>query len=308
MSILARLTLALFVLFAFSSDPIVIAEETGKYGQWQTTDDRLDKMIKDLEQIIEEGSNSRAAHPEFLKDLQRTIDQYRTPRKIVFFSDDFADYDFTNNPSWSVSSGEYIVDRYGSLYSSIAIRRPALQEETASNSDDDKGMRILFGVLNELAKGGQGQETGGDEVPEQAVIYSNAAIPNNFTMQFSFRSAANWGSTSIGLFQGDDPKSGYHLVYQASPADNRPMQLVKYRYGKPYVIEEVIQDSPNLDDGIDHSLLFNRSQNGDMVVMVDGKEILRTSDLTYKDDFNGIVIMNNGGSYSYDNIELFIEQ
>ena len=30
-------------------------------------------------------------------------------------------------------------------------------------------------------------------------------------------------------------RTGYHIVYQASPADGRPLQVVKYRYGKPYV-------------------------------------------------------------------------
>lgn len=309
MTILARLTfLAVVLFFVFNSSLIVIAEETTKYEQWKTADDRLEKMISDLDLIIEEGINSRAAHPDFLKDLQKTIAQYRTPNKIVFFGDDFADNDFTLNPTWNVSSGVYTIDRFGSLYSSIAIRRPSPQQETESETGGDRNLRILFGVLNELAKDGKGQEAETEEVPEQAVIFSNAPIPNSFNMQFSFRSAANWGSTSIGIFQGEDPKSGYHLVYQASPVDGRPMQLIKYRYGKPYIIEEVIENSPNLDDGSDHILQFNRASTGDMVVTVDNIEILRTSDLSYKDDFSGVVIMNNGGSYSYDNIELFIDK
>ena len=265
-------------------------------------------MIDDLESIIAEGFNSRAAHPEFLKDLQSIIDQYRIPKKIVFFSDDFSDNDFTHGPTWTVSTGEYSVDRYGSLFSSIAIRRPSPQETPGKEADGDPNLRFLLGVLNELAKDGKDQAPDSEEAPEQALIYSTAAIPNSFNLLFSFRSAANWGSTSIGVFLGDDPRTGYHLVYRASPAEGRPMQLIRYRYGKPYIIAEIIENSPDLDDDRDHILQLKRASNGDMVIIVDGSEILHTSDLTYMDDFTGVAIMNNGGSYSYDDTELFIAQ
>jgi len=298
--------IALGLICGFVAVTVINAEETGKYGQWQSADERLEKMINELDRLIKEGVSSRAAHPEFLKDLQRTVDNYRTPQKTIFFSDDFTDSDFTQNPAWTARSGEFTVDRYGSLYSSIAIRRPAPQDENAA-SGGDRNLRILLGVLNELSKDGK-EEPGPGEIPEQALIFSTAAIPNSFNMRFSFRSAANWGSTSIGVFQGEDPKSGYHLVYQASPLDGRPMQLIKYRYGKPYIIEEVAENSPNLDDGLDHILQLNRAANGDITVTVDNNEILRTSDLSFKDDFTGIVIMNNGGSYSYDNIEIYTER
>ena len=45
-----------------------------------------------------------------------------------------------------------------------------------------------------------------------------------------------------------------------------------------------------------------------MVLAVDGLEVMRTADLSYRDDFTGVIITNNGGSYSYDNIEFYIEQ
>jgi hypothetical protein len=227
---------------------------------------------------------------------------------LIFFADDFANNNFSENPTWNVKKGTFSIDSYGSLYSSIAIRRPVAEKETEPESDSGRNLRILFGALNELTKGEKEQEEQDENIETQAIISSAAAIPNSFILEFSFRSNANWGSTSIGVIQGDDPQSGYHLVYQASPAENRPMQLIKYRYGKQYIIDEVHENSPDLDDGADHTARLIRSPNGDMVVTIDDIEVMRTSDFSFRDDFAGVVIVNNGGSYSYDNIEFFIEQ
>jgi hypothetical protein len=309
MTIFLRLTFLLIVsCFVFNTSLLVQAEEGSKYGQWQSSDNHLENMINDLDKIIEEGTKSRAAHPGFLQDINRIIDQYRIPKKLIFFADDFANNNFSENPTWNVKKGTFSIDSYGSLYSSIAIRRPVAEKETEPESDSGRNLRILFGALNELTKGEKEQEEQDENIETQAIISSAAAIPNSFILEFSFRSNANWGSTSIGVIQGDDPQSGYHLVYQASPAENRPMQLIKYRYGKQYIIDEVHENSPDLDDGADHTARLIRSPNGDMVVTIDDIEVMRTSDFSYRDDFAGVVIVNNGGSYSYDNIEFFIEQ
>jgi hypothetical protein len=309
MTIFLRLTFLLIVsCFVFNTSLLVQAEEGSNYGQWQSSDNHLENMINDLDKIIEEGTSSRAAHPGFLQDLNRIIDQYRIPKKLIFFADDFADNNFSENPTWTVKKGTFSIDSYGSLYSSIAIRRPVAEKETEPESDSDRNLRILFGALNELTKAEKEQEKQDENIDTQAMISGAAAIPNSFILEFSFRSNASWGSTSIGVIQGDDPQSGYHLVYQASPAENRPMQLIKYRYGKQYIIDEVYENSPNLDDGADHAVHLIRSPNGDMVVTIDDIEVMRTSDFSFRDDFAGVVIVNNGGSYSYDNIEFFIEQ
>ena len=309
MIILSPLFLLLLAsCLAFNTALPAHAEDENKYGQWQSSDERLENMINDLEIIIDEGTRSRAAHPGFLQDLNRIIDQYRIPKKLIFFADDFADNNFSENPEWTARSGTFSIDSYGGLYSSIAINKPVTEKEKQPESDSDRNLRILFGVINELTKDKNNQQGQGGDFETQAMISSMAPIANSFTLEYTIRSSADWGSTSIGVVQGDDPLSGYHLVYQASPAEGRPMKLISYRYGKEYIIDEVHQNSPNLDDGAEHTAQLIRSPNGDMVVTIDNVEVIRTADLSYRDDFTGVVIVNNGGSYSYDNIEFFIEQ
>ncbi|MBW2466530.1 MAG: hypothetical protein JRF02_04445 [Deltaproteobacteria bacterium] len=309
MVIFSRLFILIIAFcFVFNNGFPALAEDGEKYGNWQSSDDRLDKLINELDLIIDEGTKSRAAHPGFLQDLNSIIDRYRVPKKLVFFSDNFADNNFTENPTWNVKKGSFRINRYGSLYSAIAASKPSPAEETEAESDTDRNLRILFGVINELAKDKNADQEPENEIDTQAIISSEAAIANSFILDFSFRSNSEWGSTSIGLVQGDDPQSGYHLVYQASPAENRPMQLIKYRNGKPYVIEEIFDNSPDLDDDIEHKIRFIRKANGKMVVKVDNIELMRATDLSYQDDFTGVMIVNNGGSYSYDNIEIFIKK
>lgn len=309
MILCSRLCIVVYVIcFILSTGFSAQAEDKNKYGQWQSPDERLEKMINELDKIIDEGTKARAAHPGFLQELNSVVDRYRIPKKLVFFSDNFADNNFTENPAWSVKKGSFRINSYGSLYSAIATRKPEPEKETESESEGDRNLRILFGVINELAKDKNTEQELEKKVDTQALISSKASITNNFIMDFTFRSNSDWGSTSIGVIQGDDPLSGYHLVYQASPAENRPMQLIKYRNGKPYVIDEVFENSPDLDDDVDHKIRFIRRANGMMVVRVDKKELMRATDLSYQDDFSGVVIANNGGSYSYDNIEVFIKQ
>src|SRR5210317_552634 len=108
MTIISRLLFTVIIFCFISSVPFPVqAEEGSPYGQWQSSDDRLKNMINDLNQIIEEGTRSRAAHPGFLQDLNRIIDQYRTPQKQIFFADDFADNNFTEKPEWTVKKGSF---------------------------------------------------------------------------------------------------------------------------------------------------------------------------------------------------------
>ncbi|MDX1776327.1 MAG: hypothetical protein R3297_07070, partial [Desulfobulbales bacterium] len=237
MTILLRTAvLILFICCVFNPALPGLAAEGSRYGQWQTAENQLEKMIKELDQIIAAGIKAKAAHPDFLKDLQNTLDLYRIPKKTVLFSDDFADNDFSSNPVWQIRQGEYIIDRYGSLYSSVAIKKPPppKEEGTEEDSGGDRGIRVLLGVLNELAKDDMENQAGTETPLDQAVISSNAHIPNSFILEYTFRSTSNWGKTSIGVFQGDELKSGYHLIYQALPGQDRPMQLIRYRYAKPF--------------------------------------------------------------------------
>ena len=154
MSVYSRMILSILgcCLVFHTALPTARGEEANRYGSWQSPENSLENLITELDQIIDQGTKARAAHPGFLEDLNAIIDRYRTPKKIFFFTDDFSDYNFTENPVWIVSQGSFSIDAHGGLYSSIGAKKPPAQQEAGKESDKDRNLRILLGVLNELTK------------------------------------------------------------------------------------------------------------------------------------------------------------
>jgi hypothetical protein len=106
----------------------------------------------------------------------------------------------------------------------------------------------------------------------------------------------------VVLLGGSPEKPRYRLIYQAAASENRPMEMVRERSGRAYTIESAYR-YPNLDDGKTHRLQWIRDLNGTIKVLVDGKEILQTVEVYYRDAFSGLALINKGGTYAWDSVK-----
>ena len=292
------------VLLGFDSSGFSAQLDQNSYSKWDNSGDRIEKMVSELELVVDKASSARAADPNFLFDLRHIIQKYKTPFQRVYFLDDFSDGNSTKNPVWIVNNQDFSVDRHRSLFSSVTIRRPITRQ--GQNNEDPFGK--IMGILGEMAGQSSTQtKTNGGE-GGNSYIYSNQNVPNHFIMEYTFRSEATWGDVNIGLFHGDTTNSGYKIRYYAAPSIKRPLQIVKYSGGVSYVVKTAGVDSPDLDDGRSHRVKWQRSLNGDMTVSVDGKIVIQASDLSDSQEFNGIVIANGGGTFSFDNIKVYTER
>ena len=87
-------------------------------------DDNYQALLEELQQKIDEADKRMVAHPKFLEELRALVEKYRAKIRTTFFSDDFSDGDFTNNPAWAVVSGQFSIDMDHRLRSDIYAKPP----------------------------------------------------------------------------------------------------------------------------------------------------------------------------------------
>ena len=106
----------------------------------------------------------------------------------------------------------------------------------------------------------------------------------------------------FGPYQGRERNQGYRLVY--NPGNKPAFASLRVAPGRSSVIE-VYDQSVNLEDGRPHGLEWRRGTDGEMVVLLDDKEIIRTSDRASGESFDGFTVVNGGGDYAFSQIAIF---
>jgi hypothetical protein len=59
-----------------------------------------------------------------------------------------------------------------------------------------------------------------------------------------------------------------------------------------------------VDDGVPHTLEWRRNNDGEMVVLLDNKEVMRTVDRAYDDPFDGFAVINKGGEFELKQVSI----
>jgi hypothetical protein len=286
-----RLLLAAGVigLAALAAAPMVEAQDSGtttqQYKPWAgATGQQLKSLITELKTKIAAAEKSEAASPDFLDDLKALAAKYEalqtagtgTAAGTKVFSDDFKDWDYTNNPTWKVSAGTWGVDQGGVNYGLVSKVRP--QKINLNN---------VLGALLQNQQGTSGQN-------QFASIYTPVKVPNAFALKVTLTSKDKQGAINLGVYQGASASALYRMVYQPGAAPGIAIQKVTSSGATTLGSYNSIV---NLEDNKSHTLLFTRDATGKMAVRLDDKEVATATDTSIKGDMAGLLFINSGGAY-----------
>lgn len=268
-------------------------------------DSRTLELVDRLKEVIQRGERGRGDGAT-LNQLRDLVRRYDWPWRVKLLFDDFSDGDFTNNPAWTVGRGDFRVVRGSGLRSYVGADSPA--RPAPAERGGGSGGSTLEGILGGILRGVLEPPTPGNQlrgVLPVAEISIPLAIGNAFALRLRIvaRERPPEGArVEFGVFRGNDRDWGYRLAYVPGP---RPaLELVRLTPGRSAVVER-FEGVTGLEDGRAHQLELRRERDGNMQVWVGNRELIRTVDRGVSDVFDGFTILNGGGEYIFERIELF---
>jgi len=295
------LTLVLAPAFAFA--------QSNTYSTWQNPDaaassaasnEKLQEFVTKLNALVDKAEKSRAADPTFLRDLRDLATGYNRPWRTLVFDDAFLDGNFTTNPTWQVSAGEYWIEKGWGLRSAIDPKAAAATANKTLTGKD--AAAAIFGQILNQAIGGN-QQAGGSQAsaPSEAVIHATTTLSNAFSIAANVGIYAKEGRLELAVFQGNfagsQRSAGYRLVYLPQGV----LELHRVSSRGTAIIDST-REVPALQDKKFHQLEWLRHADGRMSVSIDGKALLNATDRGFRDVFSGLAIINGGGDYIFKRV------
>lgn len=291
-----RVVLAIIILTLASAYPSHAQMDQAAPGEGRTQE-----LVDQLKDLLRSAEQDRRSNPAITKQLRTLVHRYDFPWRVSLLFDDFRDGDYTYDPRWTVVNGDFRVARASGLRSyfdpSISqARRPASRRSDGSAID----------ILGDLLMGPRERDTEFVQARAQSVaeIYTRVGISNAFFVKadLNVRSYSDRDTRiEFGPFRGDDRSSGYRLAYESG---RRPtLTLLRFSPGRSAVIE--INDLDiNLADGMPHAIEWRRTAEGEMLVLLDNKEVIKTVDRAYDEPFDGFTMVNKGGEFELNRIAI----
>lgn len=288
-----------FAMFLLSITVFPVHAQT---DQFSGREDRTQEVLDQLKEIIRASDQDRRSNPATTRQLRDLVRRYDWPWRVSLFYDDFRDGDYTNNPRWTVSNGEFRVARGSGLRSYFD---PPLSQvrRTSSRRGDGSAVELLGDLL--LGTRERQPEPIPTDVKSEAEIFTRVGITNAFVIKTELtvrRFSDRDTRIEFGPYQGDERSSGYRLAYEYGR--NPSLTLLRYAPGRSAVIETADQNI-TLADGNWHTIEWRRTTDGEMTVLLDNREIIKTVDRAYDNPFDGFGMINKGGEFELNRVSVF---
>ena len=289
-------TLAIFLAIASA------LSARAQTGQGTSGGDRTQELVDQLKEVIRGAEQDRRSNPTTTKQLRDLVRRYDWPWRVSLLYDDFRDGDYTYNPRWVVNQGEFWVARGAGLRSNFDSLAPTTRRTSDRRSDSP-----ALEILGQILLGGRERDEGKSPVSSksESEIFTRVGITNAFAakLELNLRNYAERNTRlEFGPFQGEDRSSGYRLVYDSGRTPT--LSLLRFGPNRSAVIE-IADQGIALDDGNPHTIEWRRGDDGEMVVLLDNKAVIRTVDRAYDDPFDGFAVINKGGEFELRQVSIF---
>ncbi len=289
--------------------PLSADAQSGRYSTWappgsgQAADASTQNLLKDLKTLVDEAEKARAADRLFLKDLRDLMARYERPWSDRVLFDDFMDGDFTKAPTWNLITGEFWVEQGYGLRSKAVVGAAASSGGDGKLSKEELAISILGAVLQGANKNkSQSQQAQPAPKAEPAVLSAKTRISNAFAITAQFSSWTGEGDYAFAVTQGSGG-AGYRVVYAPKQtARGASLELLRVTSRGEGRIDSVSIDG--LEDQKVHSLDWTRAKDGRMVVTLDGKQVMRARDTSFRDPFDAVALINAGADVIVKSVEV----
>jgi len=290
-----------FLLVAVALTILPVFSAGAQVDRTPAGETRTLELVDQLKDVIQKAEKSRT-DPALMQQLRDLVRRYDWPWRVALLYDDFRDGDYTANPSWVVDKGDFRVSQFGL---GTVFTQPASPTRGSSEPRGEKStLEVLGGILGGMTRR---EEAAAPQppLPSAAEISTDLRISNPFAVKLQMTSRgkpADGSRLEFGPYKGRERNQGYRLVY--TPGSKPAFALNRIAPGRSSTIE-VYDQLVNLEDGRSHNVEWRRGTDGEMVVLLDDKEIIRTVDRASEESFDGFTVINGGGDYAFSQIAIF---
>lgn len=318
MSIAVKSIPALCVALMLAANaPDALAQQARQQGQ---QGERLQTLIQDLSQRLDQAADRREADRSLLRDLREILAKYEFPWTRTVYATDFPDPGKTAPDPWRVVSGQFAVDERGfrSVVPTAAELARAQQDANGQNQQqanerepttEDRARKLLGDMLEGALGGNREREAPAKtqrQQPDPEPVAGRALLAERMANAFAIRltltaeaPTSGSGELEIGPYQGDQAEAGYRLVYRPKAGDGVPgLELIKRGPQGTQATVARYDGDVSLADEETHTLLWTRNRDGRMQIDLDGTQVMDVTDRGFGDPFAGLVLHNTGGAYA----------